>query len=110
MVETILNNLIEIMCGIIIAGMAAIYKIGKSLIRAVMAISHDTLYRHGEFYILSGEITVEEMKNLEYIYRGYHGLGGNGTGTEIYEKCKELPVVERRTKWNPYYTEKVKDK
>lgn len=73
---------------------------------ALMALNHDMLYRNGKFYIHSKQITIDELKNLEYLYASYHALGGNGTGTEIYEKCKELPVVEKRTVMNPYYTGK----
>ncbi len=32
--------------------------------------------------------------NIEYLYRGYHALGGNGTGTELYERVKELKLKE----------------
>ena len=113
MVDLILNHIVEIVCTTITGGVFAmislLYRRIKGLIEAVMAINHDQLYRMGEFYILTNQITVNEMKNLEYLYRGYHALGGNGTGTEIYEKCKELPVVDRRTKYNPYYTERMKN-
>ena len=73
---------------------------------ALMALNHDMLYRNGKFYIHSNQITIEELRNLEFLYNSYHALGGNGTGTEIYEKCKELPIVEKRTAMNPYYTGK----
>lgn len=108
MAEIIQENFISIICaGIasIAAGiMAWCVKKLKGLVWSVMAIGHDKLYRFGEFYILTNQITVKELENLEHIYRGYHALGGNGTGTEIFEKCKELPVVDKRTKYNPYYT------
>ena len=32
------------------------------------------------------------MRNLEYLYRSYHALGGNGTGTELYNRAKALPI------------------
>ena len=32
------------------------------------------------------------MRNLEYLYRSYHALGGNGTGTELYNRAKGLPI------------------
>mgnify|MGYP007066597172 CR=1 FL=1 len=112
MIELVLNNIVEISCITVVTGFFAaagyILEKAKGLLAAVMAISHDQLYRQGEFYILTGEITVNELKNLEYLYGGYHALGGNGTGTELYEKCQELPVVDRRTKWNPYYTQRMK--
>ena len=34
------------------------------------------------------------MKNYEYLYNVYHELGGNGTGTEIYERVKKLKIKE----------------
>lgn len=69
----------------------------------VLAINHDRLYQACTFFILTGEITVDELKNLEYLYEGYHALGGNGTGTELYEKCKDLPIVEKRIKRHESY-------
>ena len=69
----------------------------------MLAIGHDDLYRFSEFYIQTNQITLRELKNLEHIYNAYHALGGNGTGTELFERCKELPIVEKRTKYNPYY-------
>ena len=112
MIEILQEHFIEVFCATITAGVFGMfshtYKKFKGLIMAVLAINHDQLYRQGEFYILTNEITVSELRNLEYLYKGYHALGGNGTGTEIYEKCKELPVVDRRTKYNPYYTERIK--
>lgn len=82
------------------------FKRTKGLVDSVLAMNHFQLYRTCEFYIYTNQITLNELKNLEYLYNGYHALGGNGTGTELYEKCKDLPVVERRTKFNPYYTGK----
>lgn len=109
MIEAIQNNLVAIICSGVASFAAGVLfwtiKRLKSLFVAVRADSHDKLFRFGKFYILSGEITLEELETLTEIYEGYHGLGGNGTGTEIYERCCELPVVRERTKWNPYYTE-----
>ena len=109
-----LSAIQEHIVGIICSGVASfaagtlVWAIKKfsGLFQAVKANSHDKLFRYGKFYILSGEITLEELESLEERYNGYHGLGGNGTGTEIFEKCKELPVVKERTKWNPYYVGK----
>ena len=78
----------------------------KSIISGGKSKQHDKLFRYGNFYIVTGEITLEELESLEEIYQGYHGLGGNGTGTAIIEKCRKLPIVKERTKWNPYYVGK----
>lgn len=108
--ETILNSCLGVLCaglfGLISTRLKKMNSRQEGRDKVIMALAHDDLYRYAQFYIMSNQITPEEMKNLEHIYDGYHALGGNGTGTELYERCKELPIVEKRTKWNPYYTEK----
>lgn len=58
----------------------------------MVALLHDSLFRNCEQYIKRGEITVNELENLETLYASYHALGGNGTGTALYEKCKLLSI------------------
>lgn len=59
-----------------------------------LAILHDRLYQVCRFYIHQGWIDVESMKNVEYLYDSYHDLGGNGTGTELYNRVNSLPIKE----------------
>lgn len=58
----------------------------------VLAILHNKIYTLGKQYINQGHISLEDMKDFEYLYDAYHNLGGNGTGTEIYERVKDLPI------------------
>lgn len=60
----------------------------------ILAILHDRLYQVCCFYIHQGWIDVESMKNVEYLYDSYHDLGGNGTGTELYNRVNSLPIKE----------------
>ena len=32
------------------------------------------------------------LRNLTYLYKTYHTMGGNGTGTELYNRAKALPI------------------
>lgn len=66
----------------------------EALKSAVMAILHDRLYQAGSHFIAKGEISLGELKNIEYLYNSYHALGGNGTGTEIYSRVKDLPLKD----------------
>lgn len=59
---------------------------------AVIAMLHDRLYVYCNEYIARGSISTSEMKNLEYIYKCYAELGGNGTGKELYDRCKKLDI------------------
>ena len=60
----------------------------------ILAILHDRLYQACRFYIQRGHVDIESMKNIEYLYKSYHDLGGNGTGTELYNRVKSLPIKE----------------
>lgn len=65
----------------------------NKLIRdGVIAILHNKIYTLGKQYIERKYVTIEDMKDFEYLYKAYHALGGNGTGTEIYERVKNLPI------------------
>lgn len=66
----------------------------KALKEGVLALLHDRLYQGCRYHIHNGEIDDDEMKNMEYLYNGYHALGGNGTGTELFERVKKLPLKE----------------
>ena len=60
----------------------------------VEALLHDRLYERCTSLILRKSTTVTELKNVEYLYRPYRDLGGNGTGTKLYEAVKNLPLSE----------------
>ena len=60
----------------------------------ILAILHDRIYSYATEYIARGYITVGELRNLEYMYESYHALGGNGTGTELFERVKKLEIRE----------------
>ena len=58
---------------------------------AVLALLHDRLYQACQFYLKRGFCTVGDRDNLEYMFKPYKTLGGNGTGEELYNRCLALP-------------------
>ena len=58
---------------------------------AVLALLHDRIYQACTFYLKRKYCTVEDRDNLEYMFRPYKALGGNGTGEELYNRCLALP-------------------
>jgi len=62
----------------------------------VTALLWDALYRIYNEAEKAEEITIDALKNAENIYNQYHALGGNGTGTELYNRLCDLPT--RKTK------------
>lgn len=99
MMDFIINYWLEFVFSLIITCLSYSYhKLKKSthnqeLTRdGVVALLHDKLYQAGADYIPKGEITLDELKNIEYLYEAYHNLGGNGTGTEIFNRIKSLKI------------------
>ena len=61
---------------------------------AMLAMLHDSLYQSCRFYLSKGKIDEDGYTNLKTLYSSYHGLGGNGTGTELYNRTSKLKIVE----------------
>lgn len=52
-----------------------------------------------EFHTRNGFIPTEEMPILESMYKSYHGLGGNGTITALYNEMMSLPHQKMPGEW-----------
>ena len=48
------------------------------------------------FFIARGWASLEDRENLEYLYRPYKALGGNGTGETLYHTVEKLPYQEQK--------------
>lgn len=99
MKDFIFSYWLEAVFGIIITGLTFGYnrlkkkfKEHDDLKEGLVAILHDRLFQSGMYFINKGEISVSELDNIEGMYNAYHKLGGNGTGTEIYERVKDLDL------------------
>lgn len=57
----------------------------------LLALMHDRIYSCYAECKIKRYATIDDIKNLECLYRPYHTLGGNGTGTELYERIKSMP-------------------
>lgn len=61
---------------------------------AVQAVLHDSLYNQCTKVIYRGAVTISELDNIEHLFRGYSGVGGNGTGEALYNKVKNLELID----------------
>lgn len=50
------------------------------------------LVRSYESFVERGWIDTEGREHVENVYRAYHSLAGNGTGTKLYEEIMKLPI------------------
>lgn len=104
MISSIIQYVITSILGIIIGALAAVLrsKIKKietekskneALYDGVKALLHDRIYSIGERATVENCITNDDFENLTELYLPYEKLGGNGTGHELYNKCKTLKRV-----------------
>lgn len=105
MAEFIIHYWVEELFAVIIAIIGWLVKQVKAkkneyevLREGIVALLHDRLYSACSFFIARGYCTLEDRNNLEYLYRPYKELGGNGTGTALYKKCLELPYEAEKKK------------
>mgnify|MGYP004468561263 FL=1 len=59
----------------------------------LLGLAHDRILFLTDKYIRRKAITLKEKRNLEYLYRPYRGLHGNGDCQIGYEECQKLPIV-----------------
>lgn len=68
----------------------------KHLEEGVKALLHDRLLEACRFYTKRGWIAYEELHNVQYIYKAYHDLDGNSTGTTAFQDISDLPKQEEK--------------
>lgn len=64
----------------------------KAIKDGVVALLHDRLFQTCSTALTKGRIKVDEMDNINYLYKPYVILGGNGTGKQLFEQVKQLPI------------------
>lgn len=80
--------------GVIFGVIRPALKFIKYVRDGLLAILHDRIYQACNFYIKQGWVDVQGLRNLEYMYKPYAAMGGNGTAKELYERVKDLPIKE----------------
>lgn len=65
-----------------------------TLTKGVIALLHDSLYSKATHHLAVGEVSLEDMYSLKIVYKAYSALGGNGVGTELYNRCTKLHLTE----------------
>jgi hypothetical protein len=59
----------------------------------LIGLGHDRIMYLGTSYIARGYITSEEYENLvDYLYKPYELMGGNGSAKRVIDEVKKLPL------------------
>lgn len=89
----------SLIVAIVISGVNVIkmkHSANRLIKEALLAILHNKIYTLGTQHIAEGHVTISDLNDFEHLYRAYHALGGNGTGTEVYQRVKNLQIKEMK--------------
>lgn len=95
---TILEALVTILVSVLASSgvWAVVMKVmDKKDVRTQMLIGlgHDRIMYLGMSYIQRGWVTRDEYENLvDYLYKPYELMGGNGSAKRVVEEVKKLPL------------------
>ena len=101
--ETVTAYWAQWACGLLAAGLAALWRWAAKRLAAqrrdsdalkagIKAVLHDRLWQAHRHYMAQGWCSLEDKKNVEDLYQPYAALGGNGTGKDAYQDIFDLPT------------------
>lgn len=97
-ITAIISSLASALVASVVASSKSRIKKEKQTMDALNAGMRALLWRelndiHKEAVAQNG-LSPDERHNLENVYNAYHTIGGNGTGTRIYDEAMKLPVLQ----------------
>jgi len=57
-------------------------------------LRNELVKTHKECVVKNAGCTLVDKEVTERNYRAYHALGGNGTGTALYDEIMSLPIID----------------
>lgn len=80
-------------CGWLAASAGALRKRDAALYEGIKAVLRRELVDDYERYIANAEpLSIERRQEIDDCYKAYAALGGNGTGAQMYEQLKAVPI------------------
>ena len=61
--------------------------------KMLLGLGHDRILSITDRLVKRGAITLKEKRNLEYLWKPYSSLHGNGDCEIGYKACQQLPVI-----------------
>jgi hypothetical protein len=58
--------------------------------QALKSLLRDAIFRRCEKALSNGEVSIEELENINGLYQPYKELGGNGTAKKLIEEVNDL--------------------
>ena len=99
MIEFIIKYWLEIAFTLVVSAisylfkkLAGLFKRQKAIEQGVQALLRNELINRYREYETKGEMSILDKENMEFMFKEYQNLGGNGTIKQMYEEMLELPT------------------
>lgn len=69
-----------------------LHETDMTLKAGIVGLLHHDIYQLCNHYLAAGYISTDDLDDLNYLFRSYKALGGNGTGEALYNRVLELPI------------------
>lgn len=95
--EWVMNELgglvISALFGAVVTALTVFFKRQKAVEEGLKALLKSEIRREYKELETKEYISIADLDNVEGLYKPYHAMGGNGTGTELVERIRNMPTT-----------------
>jgi len=95
--EWVMNELgglvISALFGAVVTALTVFFKRQKAVEEGLKALLKAEIRREYKELETKEYISIADLDNVEGLYEPYHAMGGNGTGTELVERIRNMPTT-----------------
>lgn len=78
--------------GAVVTAMTVFFKRQKAVEEGLKALLKSEIRREYKELSQKEFIAIADLDSVEDLYKPYHAMGGNGTGTELVERIRNMPT------------------
>jgi len=79
--------------GAVVTALTVFFKRQKAVEDGLKALLKSEIRREYKELEKKEYVTISDLDNVEGLYKPYHAMGGNGTGTELVERIRNMPTT-----------------
>lgn len=92
--DPFLNVIVSSLVGGLVSATFAWLKSRKAMDDGLRALLWREIKEIHSEAINRGGMSIDDRRHLESVYAAYHGRGGNGTGTRLFDEAMNQPVLD----------------
>lgn len=94
-IHEVIGWAVPVLCAALLAFMASTWRSIRSLRDGVRSLLRcELVHAHRRYVVNSEPMAMDDLEYAQRTYQAYHGLGGNGLGTKLWEDIKSVKITE----------------